>query len=288
MNDKDKLIIKAAITLFAQKGFASTSIQEIATESGISKGAFYLHFKSKEALLLAILNHYFEQLQRNVSAIENKNLSPREKFIMQLTVLYENLIEHKEFIIMQSREQAIPLNESVKELIYKMHIETHQFYRQGLLEIYGANMEPFLWDLALMLDGLFHAYMRLLLFDNTVFNINELTHYMMRRIDTIVEGLRDDQPILSEGKMDDLLNKSKAFFFKDSNKIKQMLMEMKKMINTMDNKEDLEVSLEVLEAELNRETPRVAVIQGMLSNFKDITEFDSFRKEISTFYHVKM
>lgn len=48
MTEKNTQIIEAGMKLFANKGFSATSVQEIATESGISKGSFYLHFKSKD------------------------------------------------------------------------------------------------------------------------------------------------------------------------------------------------------------------------------------------------
>ncbi len=47
--------------LFATKGVNATSVQEIVTTCGISKGAFYLYFKSKDELLLATLRYYYEK-----------------------------------------------------------------------------------------------------------------------------------------------------------------------------------------------------------------------------------
>ncbi|CAM4100818.1 hypothetical protein BAPA111461_18685 [Bacillus paramycoides] len=41
--------------LFATTGINATSVQEIVTACSISKGAFYLYFKSKDELLLATL-----------------------------------------------------------------------------------------------------------------------------------------------------------------------------------------------------------------------------------------
>ena len=44
----------AAIRLFARQGYANTSVQEICTEAQVSKGAFYHHYASKDALLYGI------------------------------------------------------------------------------------------------------------------------------------------------------------------------------------------------------------------------------------------
>jgi AcrR family transcriptional regulator len=44
-------VLDAALELFTQKGFAATRVDDIAAKAGISKGAVYLYFPSKEAIL---------------------------------------------------------------------------------------------------------------------------------------------------------------------------------------------------------------------------------------------
>lgn len=286
MKEKEVKIIETAINLFAQKGFSQTSIQEIATECGISKGAFYTYFKSKETLLPAIFTYYYEKMRANVEAIEEQNLPPREKLIRQLTVLYESLIENKEFIIMQSRETAIPLNESVKKLMYKIQLETYQFYRESLMAIYGEKIVPFLWDLSVMLQGLFQSYIRILFFTKEQFNLYELSSFIIERMDDIVAGIltKNSRSILTESKMEMLLKKTCQFI--KNEKIDELLIKMKEELGKVKN-DDLNISFDVLESEIKSDTPRHAVIQGMLSNFKELPQFDAIRKEIAAIYHLK-
>lgn len=287
MKEKEKAIIEAAIKLYATKGFASTSIQEIVSESGISKGAFYLYFKSKDALLIAILEYYFDYIQKKLEAYEQEQLPPREKFSLQLAALFNTMLEHKEFIIMQSREQAIPLNEEVKELMIRKYYEAQMFYQSSLRAIYGQKADPHLWDLALMLEGFFNSYMKLLIFNPEGFKIDELVEYILRRVDSLVDGLEGEEPVASEEKVQELINKTKAFFLADAQDIKTILKKMKHAISNLENTEDLNVSLEVLESEVESESPRIPVIQGMLSNFKAEQSLDSFREAIAEFYGVK-
>ena len=49
-------IIQAAIECFIRKGFHRTSMQDIVSESGLSPGAIYLYFKSKEEIIETIAN----------------------------------------------------------------------------------------------------------------------------------------------------------------------------------------------------------------------------------------
>lgn len=200
MKEKEKIIIEAAIKLFASKGFTSTSINEIVTESGISKGAFYLYFKSKDALLLSIFEYYSEQLQNKVFSYENEKIAPREKFSLQLQTMLETLLEHKEFLIMQSREQAIPLNESIKKQMFKMHMTMHNFFQKGLLNIYGEQIKPFIWDISLMLEGLLLNYLKILIHEKESLQVKKITDFILRRIDSIVVGLDNEQPILTTKK----------------------------------------------------------------------------------------
>ncbi|OPA73529.1 transcriptional regulator [Paenibacillus selenitireducens] len=52
-------IMETAMKLFAAKGYADTSIDDICQQSGSSKGSMYYHFKSKEQLFLALAEDAF-------------------------------------------------------------------------------------------------------------------------------------------------------------------------------------------------------------------------------------
>lgn len=54
-------IIRAARRLFASKGYANASLEEIAQAAGFTKGAVYHFFRSKEALLLTLLKDIEER-----------------------------------------------------------------------------------------------------------------------------------------------------------------------------------------------------------------------------------
>lgn len=69
MQSKEK-ILKAAGEVFSQKGFDSATMQDIMKKCGLSKGAIYHHFKSKEEIMQALGNRMFfennpfEELQK--------------------------------------------------------------------------------------------------------------------------------------------------------------------------------------------------------------------------------
>jgi AcrR family transcriptional regulator len=61
-------ILQAAMRLFADSGYDATGVAEICEKSGLSKGAFYHHFPSKQAVFLALLDAWLEGLDRDVLA----------------------------------------------------------------------------------------------------------------------------------------------------------------------------------------------------------------------------
>ena len=48
-------ILKAALTLFAERGFAATKLEDVAAAAGIGKGTIYLYFPTKEELFRAVV-----------------------------------------------------------------------------------------------------------------------------------------------------------------------------------------------------------------------------------------
>src|SRR5512143_1597855 len=61
-------IMEAAIKLFSERGFDASSVDDICAEAGVSKGAFYHHFESKQALFLALLDGWLRTIDSAIEA----------------------------------------------------------------------------------------------------------------------------------------------------------------------------------------------------------------------------
>ncbi|MWV47208.1 TetR family transcriptional regulator [Paenibacillus sp. HJL G12] len=74
-------ILTVALNLFIQKGYEQTSIQDIINElGGLTKGAIYHHFKSKEEILQAVTDHMFKGVDEMLSGVrDDKELNGLEK-----------------------------------------------------------------------------------------------------------------------------------------------------------------------------------------------------------------
>jgi TetR/AcrR family transcriptional regulator, cholesterol catabolism regulator len=72
-------IVDAAATLFRQKGFVATSLEDIAGEVGMYKGSLYHYIKSKEDLLTAVVREPADQILADVRDVAGQDMSPSEK-----------------------------------------------------------------------------------------------------------------------------------------------------------------------------------------------------------------
>jgi AcrR family transcriptional regulator len=72
-------IINTARELFLTKGYQTTSINDIIKKMGISKGAFYHHFTSKDELLDAITSVFSEEALVDMLAIKNESIDALAK-----------------------------------------------------------------------------------------------------------------------------------------------------------------------------------------------------------------
>jgi AcrR family transcriptional regulator len=81
-------LIRAAEKIFARDGFEAAKLEEIASEAGYTRGAFYANFESKEDLFFALLEgqissriNAVEQIARNVRDPEDKLRAFRDFFL---------------------------------------------------------------------------------------------------------------------------------------------------------------------------------------------------------------
>jgi AcrR family transcriptional regulator len=68
-----KHILEAAAGVFAEKGYAASSLNDIIRVSGVTKGGFYFHFPSKEALAIAVLTRKKQEWAAKVMAAATRH-----------------------------------------------------------------------------------------------------------------------------------------------------------------------------------------------------------------------
>src|SRR2546425_8281149 len=77
--DKRRLILGAAVRVFARKGFHTCRVGDIAEEAGVAHGLLYHYFRSKEELLETIFRQTWRDLLDAVRAVEETDETARER-----------------------------------------------------------------------------------------------------------------------------------------------------------------------------------------------------------------
>ena len=83
------LLIKAATSLFAEKGYAGTSVREIVERAGVTKPVLYYYFKNKEGLFHAILEDAYSKLENLLEQQLETEGSFRDRIVAFSRQLFE-------------------------------------------------------------------------------------------------------------------------------------------------------------------------------------------------------
>jgi AcrR family transcriptional regulator len=71
--DTRQRLLDVAVALISQHGFAGTSLQMIADELGFTKAAIYYHFRTRDQLLIALMEPLLQQIRQVVETAESQN-----------------------------------------------------------------------------------------------------------------------------------------------------------------------------------------------------------------------
>lgn len=159
-SDKRDRILKAAVKVFARKGFHETKVAEVARAAGVADGTIYLYFKNKEDLLISVFEEHIdrlnEELRRDLVTLEGTAAKIRHIVRCQLGVIeaQRELAEVLSVTLRQSnrflRQFAAPKFSDYLDIIAEVIAEGQQ------LEEVRADVAPRVVARALFgaLDGL--------------------------------------------------------------------------------------------------------------------------------------
>ena len=89
-------VLDAALVLFIERGFAATRVEDIATQAGLSKGAVYLYFPSKEAILEGLVKRAVLPVANSaLGVIQNYTGDPRPVIATALKLVAGRLSDPK-------------------------------------------------------------------------------------------------------------------------------------------------------------------------------------------------
>jgi TetR/AcrR family transcriptional regulator, cholesterol catabolism regulator len=270
---KKQLIIRTAIELFSEKGVESTSVQQITDKSGISKGAFYLIFKSKEELILAIIDHFMVDFNTKVDQAVRAKHSPDDKLFSYYLTSIQFFNDHKAMALIFLREQLSTIGEeALKKLFYYDTLGT-EFLARFLDEIYGEKVKHTKYDLIVIMNSMLTGYMNKLIFTTHDINFEQLAHMLVEKTNLLAE--HSTLYLLDE--YTQVINPS-TIITTDT-----LLSELQALELEVTTSIELQ-SIKLLREEITKETPNLALLFGVAQNLVSTAHSKWVGKLIEQFY----
>lgn len=192
-------IIDAAMAVFSKRGFASTSLEEIAAELGLTRGAIYGHFKSKVELYEQLMRFSQEPLYELTREAAGDEVTPpldvlRRFMLRWLTLLEENRRHRESFeILLNKTEFTEELGKLVKtekkltrDVIAGLQTVMERAAARGDLPE-GADTERYALSVYAYLMGLSQTW----LFNNKLFSIKASAESL---VEVFLHGLVVGEP----------------------------------------------------------------------------------------------
>lgn len=258
---RKQFIMDKAIELFAKQGFEATSVQQITNYCGISKGAFYLSFKSKDELIVSIIDHFMEEFISDIDQIVKSTKNDELLYAFYRTII-ESFYEHSSFGKIFIQEPMMFLKE---ELIDKAR------YYDTLLDktiltiverLYGEDISKTKYELTYCMKHFISMYSELLLFKNidNMLDIDLLTKSLVEKTNILATHMETTFITEELFSLPTQLNEVKH----TKDKIIALLDEKIETIDDAMTKE----SLILLKAHMLEPSLQSAVVAGLLENIQ--------------------
>ena len=129
---KDKIVQKST-ELFLNLGFKSVTMDDIATEMGISKKTIYVYFKNKTELVKAVTFHLFDTICDGIDDIFEKSINPIEELYDIKMYVMHHLKNEKTSPQYQLKKYYHDIHEMLREKQFeKMHESVSKSLKHGV------------------------------------------------------------------------------------------------------------------------------------------------------------
>lgn len=255
---KKQLIMEKALELFAENGFEATSVQQITERCGISKGAFYLHFKSKDELIHSLIDQFMNGFIAEIERVVSEK-PPKDLLFHFLYVTFGEFQQQANFAKVFVKEQVLSFNQ---ELLDRMHMYMTMLNKIVLTivqrQFAHINHQMHL-DILFTINGLMKGYSELFLIDNYAIDLNKLCQTIVEKVTIVAEHSKI--PFITP----EYLIKTDVHPTISKEQLNELLMEVQGEIH-----EDsvVQESLMMLKEDLNNPKLSNTIVQGLLNNIR--------------------
>ena len=266
MNDRKRQVLLIAQRLFVEKGFLSTSIQDILEASQISKGTFYNYFSSKNECLMAILdNGRDETIIRRREILIEQSLSDKKILADQISIRQQ---VNRDYNLLPIFEAVFHSGDpDLSQFAKKHHLAELSWLTGRLVDVYGDSIKPYAPDCAVLLMGMIQHMSHVFMAGSTEdIDSTELVKFMLRRMDSFI-------PVVIETKdqlLPDTIFSTIDVIIVHKTK-KQLISLLTNFSNTLpdDEKKGSSQYIEFIIDELSAELPRAFLLETVTRSFRE-------------------
>ncbi len=120
-------IVFSIIDLINEIGLKELSIKEIAKRENITEAAIYKHFKSKDEMLLEVLNYYSKYDNNIYNTIENSTETEKQKIIASLDLLSQYFESYPALTSVYMSYSVLLYEEIISEKLKEIHSKRINF-----------------------------------------------------------------------------------------------------------------------------------------------------------------
>ena len=182
-------ILAAATKVFTERGFADARMDDIVTEAGLSKGALYWYFDSKDAIIISILDQIFDYETGHVRELLERENSAKLKLEVFIETMVKDLEKMKplmpiffDFWSLSMRKKTI--NQAIKKYYQRFLDLIEPIIEDGIEqgEFRPVNVKETAVAIGAMYEGtiLFYVY-----FPDFI----DFENQFRSNLDVILEGL---------------------------------------------------------------------------------------------------
>lgn len=135
--ERTQQIIEAALKVFSEQGFNNATMDEIAEEAGLSKGALYWYFKGKDKIISNLMQWFFEREYSMMAKWLESDEPPRVILEKTAQMVIDDLVSVRafvpilfEFISLSFRNSAV--GEVVRENMYGFFERLEPVFQAGI------------------------------------------------------------------------------------------------------------------------------------------------------------
>ena len=132
--ERKQMILAAAMKVFSETGYIGSSVDDVAKEAGISKGAIYWHFKNKDDLFKSLLEYWTKEQLISFNENFKKSQSFIDSLLSMLTMPFD-----------------LP-DENMKLVRIMMEFFAHGMEIDGMVEVFDGYYKIFSIELQKYLD----------------------------------------------------------------------------------------------------------------------------------------